>query len=84
MLALNELQKKKTLEARGLVSGIIINPAELFLRYQNNHILFTIYIFWPEFGLKQRYFALLLTENGFHLYTDENQEGLPVKTYCKY
>ena len=35
------------------------------VKLYNYHILLTmICIFWQEFGLKRRYFALLLTENG--------------------
>ena len=37
------------------------NTAEFYFK----HILLTkIGIFWPEFGFKRRYFALVLTENG--------------------
>ena len=32
--------------------------------YDNYIFLTRIYIFWPEFGLKPRYFALHLTVNG--------------------
>ena len=37
------------------------NTAELY----DKHILLTVFcIFWPEFGLKPRYFVVHLTENG--------------------
>ena len=40
------------------------NTAEL---YYKNILLTVVYIFWAEFGLKPRYFAFNLMENGKHV-----------------